>query len=183
MKKLLSMLLALALVLALGTCGVAEQDWVTPVQHVENWDREVDFLVVGYGLAGAAAAVEAYDIDPTAEILVLEKMPRALAGGNSIASGQTFLVPAQSAVETVKTYLYNCNLPNPIPDEYLTWLCQGFADQLPWIESIAAGVGYEAGYVGGGPLKWGSMVVEFDSFEGSTFDGCSAHLRKIGSTF
>ena len=91
MKKLLSMLLALALVLALGTCGVAEQDWVTPVQHVENWDREVDFLVVGYGLAGAAAAVEAYDIDPTAEILVLEKMPRALAGGNSIASGQTRL--------------------------------------------------------------------------------------------
>ncbi len=74
--------------------------------------------------------VEAYDIDPTAKILVLEKMPETLAGGNSIASGQTFLVPAESAVETVKTYLYNCNLPNPIPDEYLTWLCNGFATQL-----------------------------------------------------
>lgn len=34
-------------------------------------------------------------------------------------------------METVKTYLYNCNLPNPIPDEYLTWLCNGFATQLP----------------------------------------------------
>ena len=183
MKKWLCLLLTLVLTLAIAAGACAKEDWVTPVQEIENWDREVDFLVVGYGLAGAAAAVEAYDIDPTAEILVLEKMPRALAGGNSIASGQTFLVPAQSAVETVKTYLYNCNLPNPIPDEYLTWLCQGFADQLPWIESIAAGVGYEAGYVGGGELKWGSMVVEFDSFEGSTFDGCSAHLRKIGSTF
>ena len=32
-------------------------------------------------------------------------MPETLAGGNSIASGQTFLVPAESAVETVKTYL------------------------------------------------------------------------------
>ena len=122
MKKGLCLLLTLVLTLALCAGGLAKEDWVTPVQEIETWDREVDFLVVGYGLAGAAAAVEAHDIDPTAEILVLEKMPRSLAGGNSIASGQTFLVPAQSAVETVKTYLYNCNLPNPIPDEYLTWL-------------------------------------------------------------
>ena len=183
MKKWLCLLLSLVLTLALCACGYAEEDWVTPVQEIESWDREVDFLVVGYGLAGAAAAVEAHDIDPNASILVLEKMPVELAGGNSIASGQTFLVPAQSAVDTLKTYLYNCNLPNPIPDEYLTWLCQGFADQLPWIQSVAAGVGYEAGYVGGGELKWGSMVVEFDSFEGSVFDGCSAHLRAKGATF
>ncbi len=183
MKKWLCLLLCLVLTVAVSACGYAKENWVTPVQNIETWDREVDFLVVGYGLAGAAAAVEAYDIDPNAEILVLEKMPVELAGGNSIASGQTFLVPAQNAVETLKTYLYNCNLPNPIPDEYLTWLSQGFADQLPWIESVAAGVGYEAGYVGGGDLKWGSMVVEFDTFEGSVFDGCSAHLRKAGSTF
>ena len=86
-------------------------------------------------------------------------------------------------METVKTYLYNCNKPNPIPDEYLTWLCEGFATQLPWIEYVADGVDYEAGYVGGGELKWGSMVVEFSNFEGSTFDGCSAHLRAKGTTF
>lgn len=183
MKKWLCLLLTLVMTLALCVGGYAEEDWVTPVQDIQEWDREVDFLIVGYGLAGAAAAVEAHDIDPEADILVLEKMPVELAGGNSIASGQTFLVPAQGAVDTLKTYLYNCNMPNPIPDEYLTWLCQGFADQLPWIESVAEGVGYEAGYVGGGELKWGSMVVEFDTFEGSVFDGCSAHLRAKGSTF
>lgn len=183
MKKTLCALLCLTLALAVGFGACAEENWVTPTQNIEQWDREVDFLVVGFGLAGAAAAVEAHDIDPDAEILVLEKMPVELAGGNSIASGQTFLVPAQSAVETLKTYLYNCNLPNPIPDEYLTWLCQGFADQLPWIQFVADSVGYEAGYVGGGELKWGSMVVEFDTFEGSVFDGCSAHLRAKGATF
>ena len=183
MKKGLTLLLSLVLVLAMSVTAFAAEDWVTPVQNIEKWDEEVDFLVVGYGLAGAAAAVEAYDIDPNAKILVLEKMPETLAGGNSIASGQTFLVPAESAVETVKTYLYNCNLPNPIPDEYLTWLCNGFATQLPWIEYVADGVNYEAGYVGGGELKWGSMVVEFSNFEGSTFDGCSAHLRAKGATF
>ena len=140
MKKGLTLLLSLVLVLAMSVTAFAAEDWVTPVQNIEKWDEEVDFLVVGYGLAGAAAAVEAHDIDPNAKILVLEKMPETLAGGNSIASGQTFLVPAESAVETVKTYLYNCNQPNPIPDEYLTWLCNGFATQLPWIEYVADGV-------------------------------------------
>ena len=72
MKKWLCLALCLVLTLAVSACAFAKQDWVTPVQHVEKWDREVDFLIVGYGLAGAAAAVEAYDIDPTAEILVLE---------------------------------------------------------------------------------------------------------------
>ena len=183
MKKFLSLILVLVLSLTMFVSASAEEDWVKTPSEITAWDREVDFLIVGYGLAGAAAAVEAHDIDPEADVLVLEKMPRSLAGGNSIASGQTFLVPAQEAVSTLKTYLENCNEPNPIPDEYMTWLCQGFADQLPWIESVAASVGYEAGYVGGGELKWGSMVVEFSSFEGSVFDGCSAHLRQIGSTF
>ena len=181
MKKILSLILALAMMLTI--VAVAEEDWVKTPGEITKWDREVDFLIVGYGLAGAAAAVEAHDIDPEADVLVLEKMPRSLAGGNSIASGQTFLVPAQEAVSTLKTYLTNCNEPNDIPEEYMDWLCQGFADQLPWIQAVAASAGYEAGYVGGGPMKWGSMVVEFDTFEGSVFDGCSAHLRQIGSTF
>ena len=143
MKRGLCILMSLVLALAVFAGAYAEtKDWVTPVQNIEKWDREVDYLVVGFGLAGAAAAVEAHDIDPEADILVLEKMPAQLAGGNSIASGQTFLVPAQEAVPTLKTYLYNCNLPNPIPDEYLTWLCQGFVDQLPWIQAVAESVGY-----------------------------------------
>ena len=183
MKKFLSLLLVLVLSLSMFVTASAEEDWVKTPGEITAWDREVDFLIVGYGLAGAAAAVEAHDIDPEAEVLVLEKMPRELAGGNSIASGQTFLVPAQNAVDTLKTYLTNCNEPNDIPEEYMDWLCQGFADQLAWVESVAASAGYEAGYVGGGPLKWGSMVVEFDTFEGSVFDGCSAHLRKIGTGF
>lgn len=75
MKKGLTLLMTLALVLAMAVGALAAEDWVTPVQNIEKWDEEVDFLVVGYGLAGAAAAVEAHDIDPNAKILVLEKMP------------------------------------------------------------------------------------------------------------
>ena len=179
MRKLVSMLLAAMLVLCMAL--PANADWVTPVGTVETWDEEADFVIVGFGLAGAAAAVEAYDIDPNAKVVVLEKMPETLAGGNSIASGQTFIVPSKDAVADFKLYLEACNEPNAIPDEYMTWLVNGFADQLAWIEGVAESAGYEAGYVGGGELKWGSMVLEFDTFPGSNFDGASAHLRKKNS--
>ena len=59
MKKGLTLLLSLVLVLAMSVTAFAADDWVTPVQNIEKWDEEVDFLVGGYGLAGAAAAVEA----------------------------------------------------------------------------------------------------------------------------
>lgn len=39
----------------MSVTAFAADDWVTPVQNIEKWDEEVDFLVVGYGLAGAAA--------------------------------------------------------------------------------------------------------------------------------
>ena len=179
MKKLLSMLLVAALALAIALPAGA--DWVRPVQNIETWDEEVDFVIVGFGLAGAAAAVEAHDIDPEAKVVVLEKMPESLAGGNSIASGQTFIVPSEADVENFKTYIRACNEPNPIPEEYLDWFCEGFATQLPWIQGVADGVGYEAGYVGGGELKWGALVVEFDTFPGAGFEGTSAHLRAKNS--
>ncbi|MDO4546489.1 MAG: FAD-dependent oxidoreductase [Clostridia bacterium] len=180
MKKWFAYLLTLVMVFAMGEPAQASS-WVREASTIEQWDEQVDFLIVGFGLAGAAAAVEAHDIDPEANVVVLEKMPQELAGGNSIASGQTFMVPDKADVETFKTYLRSCNSPNPIPEEYLDWLCNGFADQLEWIEYIADGVDYEAGYVGGGELRWGSMVLEFDSFEGSSFNGCSAHLRARNS--
>lgn len=175
MKRLLSVLLICGLLCSLTLTATA--GWVTPLSAVQNWDEEVDFVIVGFGLAGAAAAVEAHDIDPDAKIVILEKMPIELAGGNSIASGQTFIVPSENAIPDFKLYLESCNMPNPIPDEYLTWMVEGFATQLPWIQSVAEGVDYEAGYVGGGELKWGKLVVEFDTFPGSDFEGTSAHLR------
>ena len=70
-----------------------------------QFDREVDFLVVGYGLAGEAAALEASDIDPSANILVIEKLDEGQAGGNSIASGQTVIVPSLAEADTFKTYV------------------------------------------------------------------------------
>ena len=160
---------------------------IAPVALAEGedpqFDRVCDFLVVGFGLAGAAAAVEANDIDPDAKILVIEKMDEAQAGGNSIASGQTVIVPSPDDIETFKTYVAACFEPNPIPEEYLDWMCNEFATQVDWIQGTVSPVGYEIGYVSGGPLSWGKLVTEFPDLAGSNFIGCSGHVRQAGGTF
>ena len=148
-----------------------------------SFDREVDFLVVGYGLAGEAAALEASDIDPTADILIIEKLDEGQAGGNSIASGQTIIVPNPDDIDTFKTYATACFKPNPVPEEYLDWLCNEFATQVDWIQGTMSPVNYEIGYVSGGPIEWGKLVTEFPDLPGSSFSGCSAHVRAVGNTF
>ena len=142
-----------------------------------QFDREVDFLVVGYGLAGEAAALEANDIDPDANVLIIEKLDEGQAGGNSIASGQTVIVPSPDDIDTFKTYVTSCFNPNPIPEDYLDWMCKEFADQPEWIQGTVSPVGYELGYVSGGPITWGKLVTEFPDLDGSNFVGCSGHVR------
>lgn len=163
-RRLTGLVVSMFMLLTAFGCSTAAEP-----KTEEKWDREVDFLIVGYGLAGEAAALEASDIAPDASILVLEKMPETLAGGNSIASGQTFIVPSESGVEGFKEYIRNCNEPNPIPEEYLDFLATEFADQIKWVQGTVNAAGYEVGYVGGGPLRWGSLVVEFAEFPGARF--------------
>lgn len=73
-----------------------------------KWDMTCDVLVLGYGGAGAAAAITAHDAG--AKVLILEKMPQA--GGNTRASGGGFIIPkdAQQAYEYLeKTFLFADN--------------------------------------------------------------------------
>lgn len=166
-----------------SSSAAASQEAAGGEEAAARYDKEVDFLIVGYGLAGEAAALEANDIDPSAKICVLEKLSQENAGGNSIASGQTIIIPAEDDLETFKKYLAACGQPNPIADEYVDFLATEFAQQGKWIQGTVEQVGYELGYVGGGPISWGSLVTEFPDLEGSSFKGCSAHVRAAGSTF
>lgn len=161
----------------------APQEPPKPQEPAQSFDKEVDFLIVGYGLAGEAAALEANDIDPNAKICVLEKMSEANAGGNSIASGQTLIIPAPDDLDTFRRYLVACSSPNPIKDEYMDFMVNEFAGQAGWIQATVAAVDYELGYVGGGPVSWGSLVTEFPDLDGASFKGCSGHVRKAGTTF
>jgi len=46
---------------------------ISTIRIPESWDMEADVVVVGFGGAGACAAIEAYDAG--ADVLILEKMP------------------------------------------------------------------------------------------------------------
>jgi succinate dehydrogenase/fumarate reductase flavoprotein subunit len=54
-----------------------------------EWDKEADVVVVGFGGAGAAAAVTAHDLG--ASVLMLEKAPEGEEGGNTRVAGQGYL--------------------------------------------------------------------------------------------
>ncbi|MCY3989369.1 MAG: FAD-dependent oxidoreductase, partial [Gammaproteobacteria bacterium] len=67
-----------------------------------RWEEEFDVVIVGFGVAGCSAAIEALDARPDARILILEKAPEEHAGGNSRASGQGLVIPKDK--EAMKQY-------------------------------------------------------------------------------
>lgn len=58
----------------------------------QGWDVEADVVVVGFGGAGAAAAIEAHDAG--AEVVILEKAPPNRPGGNTGCCAGYMLVPS-----------------------------------------------------------------------------------------
>ena len=72
-----------------GAASVASVATFAPVASAasrapEKWDESVEFLVIGTGFAGLAAALEWHYLG-NKDVLVVDKMPSA--GGNSIING------------------------------------------------------------------------------------------------
>ncbi len=74
---------------ALVTSTVAAWKWPR-----RDWDHTADVLVIGFGAAGAAAAIEAADLG--ARVIILDKMP--IAGGTTLMSGGT-IYAAETSVQ------------------------------------------------------------------------------------
>jgi FAD binding domain len=104
-------------------------------------DEEADVVVLGFGLAGAAAAIEAREADPAARVALVEKMPEHHAGGNSRASAQRVLC-AEDA-DALAEYQQALNEPNPIPDDVLRAWADGVIQVESWLERRAHEAGME----------------------------------------
>lgn len=130
------------------------------LRSVSHWDDETDVVIAGFGLAGAAAAIEAHDADPTAEVLILEKMPEALAGGNSRVSGQSLLISKDAAA--LKSYQRAMSAPNPIPEEMLDGWARRMVELEPYIQARAAEAG--ARYIRGSGWSARDVVLEFPEY-------------------
>jgi succinate dehydrogenase/fumarate reductase flavoprotein subunit len=97
-------------------------------------ERTCDVLVVGYGAAGAAAAIEA--ADGGAEVLVAEKM--AWPGGLSVVSagGARMAFDAKAALAYLRA---TCG--SRTPDDVLRVLADGMHDFPAWMQALADDVG------------------------------------------
>jgi len=107
----------------------------------EKWDYEAEVVVVGFGLAGGVAATEAHDLG--ANVLVLEKAPQALAGGQSRASGQGLNSFDYKNMDGMMEYYHHLNDANPIPEDVLRTYLEGVVEKDEWINSKIKEVGFE----------------------------------------
>jgi succinate dehydrogenase/fumarate reductase flavoprotein subunit len=85
----------------MGAIGVARltgaEAKAVNLRRVQKWDYTTDVVIIGYGAAGANAAIAAHDSG--AQVIILEKMP--MAGGNSGVCYGGMVIPngVQEAIE------------------------------------------------------------------------------------
>lgn len=108
---------------------------------IRGWDVEVDVLICGFGAAGAAAAIEAHDRDPSADLLIIEKAPEQFAGGNARVSGQSLLMSHDK--QALLRYQRAMSVANPIPEDMLDAWAERMIQLEPWVKTLAAEAGQE----------------------------------------
>lgn len=118
------------------------------------WNAEYDAVVVGFGGAGAIAAIDMADAG--LDVAIMEKAPYGHEGGNTRYSSQRFLHVDESAREQMITYMKNVRgLYENMGDDVIEFLVDGFTKTTAYYEKLG-GTKYE--------LKHDP---EFPSFEGS----------------
>lgn len=127
------------------------------LNSVTTWHDEVDVLICGYGCAGASAAIEAYDTNPYARLLVIEKAPKEFAGGNCRVSGQSLMISKDK--EALKDYQRAMSTSNPIPEDILDEWAERMVNLEPWIQQIAKDADVE--FLHGTGFTERDVVLEF----------------------
>lgn len=118
----------------LGACGT--QQTAPKTSGDIAWDAEYDVVVLGYGAAGANAAVAA--VEKGAKVLLTEKAPMGSEGGNSQASGQ-FVMCTDDANQL---YTYLSTLMGKFKNwdnEALKAYCEGCTENFSWMTGAMGG--------------------------------------------
>lgn len=100
------------------------------------WDYETDVVVVGYGGAGAAAAIAAFD--GGAEVILLEKMEKP--GGNTAVSLGGFINTSDpDAAYTYTRKLFDYSLAE-VDEEIVRVFCDECAHNAEWVSALEEGL-------------------------------------------
>ncbi len=109
-----------------------------------NWDKKVDVVVVGYGLAGASAAITARDSG--SEVLILEKSRQDNIHSNSSMAGLVIL-GASDIKQTIQHLdeLNHINGETPWTDpEIIKGMAEHLADSPAWLKRLGGNVSFFA---------------------------------------
>ena len=123
-----------------GTSLAGLNDYIGPAlqpaavsSDFESWDNEADFIIVGHGGAGAAAAITA-TLEDLGSFIVLEAAPESGEGGNTRVSGQIILIPDD--VESAITYQSALNGPHAVdPDLQRDWATY-LVENMEWFDDL-----------------------------------------------
>lgn len=131
------------------------------------WDKEVDVLVIGYGGAGASAAIAAKDNG--SNVLIVEKMSEP-GGNTSVSSGQ---VLATKDKEKTKVYISNlfkysrCELDPKLLDAYV----EGLTHTLDWMKSLEDNSDLMVKQYAAFPFVEGAESMIYGGFHGASTGG------------
>ncbi|MFC9978443.1 FAD-dependent oxidoreductase [Gordonia sp. NPDC127522] len=104
--------------------------------HDQGFDEVADVVVIGLGAAGAAAAISART--EGARVLVVEKCPSEIAGGNTRVTGGGWFI--NSDPDRAKTYLRSLCGVRRVPDDVVTTWASETAMNSRWLRDIGADV-------------------------------------------
>ncbi len=141
------------------------------------WDAEYDVVVLGYGGAGANAAVAAYENG--AKVLLAEKAPEGAEGGNTAVSGQ--FVMATDDANGLYDYLTTLmgKFQNWDPEAVRAY-CEGCAENYNW---MVGPMGGDPAVIS--PVDHPSAGMEANNKDWKLADGSDGNLTdpyKIGKT-
>lgn len=132
-------------VAALASVGSIASAQAKSVAPDTKWDKETDVIVVGFGGAGASAAISAHDAG--SQVLILEKMPAA--GGNTAVSAGGFMIPddLNEAYKYLKaSYAFS---HAEMDEELLKAFVNGTGELRNWLTSLGDNVRmFVYGYAG-----------------------------------
>lgn len=122
-----------------------------PASSISGWDHEADVVIAGYGVAGAAAAVEAARAG--ADVLVAERTgswggAAAMAGGFIYLGGGTPLQKAcgfEDSVDNMAAFL-NVAMGPGADENRIADYCAGSVDHFDWL--VDCGVPFKAEFWG-----------------------------------
>lgn len=97
-----------------------------------EWDGVFDVVVVGFGAAGAAAAISA--AESGASVLLADKAPEGSEGGNSRFSSQLFVSAddKQQACDYQRALSGSYYVPDDVLDAYADGLCAIRSTLVDW---------------------------------------------------